>query len=323
MEQNRKTALVTGGAGFIGSHLCKALVEKGYNVICVDNLLTGNKRNIAPLVDNERFTFIQKNILVSDFASQLADRISDVGVTHIFHLASPASPVQYQDHPIETIQVNTQGTYTMLQLARKLPARFLFASTSEVYGNPGEHPQKESYWGNVNSFGARSCYDESKRCGEAYVYTFLTKFNVDARIVRIFNTYGPNMEKDDGRVVSNFINQAIRDKPITVYGDGSQTRSFCYVSDLVDGIIRAMETDVRGEVINLGNPDERSVKDIAQLIQHMTGSRSSIVTQDLPVDDPTRRQPDISKARTLLGWEPKVGLDEGLKKTIEYFRRAG
>lgn len=316
MEEGKRTALVTGGAGFIGSHLCAALVEKGKSVICVDNLLTGNMRNIEPLMDRSEFSFINHDITLN--FHELTSRLEHID--HIYHLASPASPVQYQNHPIETIQVNTTGTYNLLQLARDTTARFLYASTSEVYGDPKEHPQKETYWGHVNSYGARSCYDESKRCGEAYVYTFLKKFDVDARIIRIFNTYGPNMEKNDGRVVSNFINQAIRNEPITVYGDGSQTRSFCYVSDLVEGIIRAMESDVRGEVVNLGNPDERSVKDIAHLVKEMTGSTSDIVMKDLPSDDPVRRQPDITKARELLKWEPKVSLQQGLQKTIEYFK---
>jgi len=309
--------LITGGAGFIGSHLCRTLLDKGYRVICVDNLLTGSKQNISELLDNDRFTFIKHDITI-DF-QKIVPQLGSVN--QIYHLASPASPVAYQKYPIETIHVNTLGTYFLLKLAYAVGAKFLFTSTSEVYGDPLEHPQKETYKGNVNSFGARSCYDESKRCGEAYVYTFATKFNVDTRIVRIFNTYGPRMEKNDGRVISNFVNQAIGNQPITIQGEGNQTRSFCYVSDMVEGIIRAMEAEnTKSEVINLGNTDERTVNEIADLIIKLSGSTSKKSYKELPSDDPARRQPDITKAKTLLGWEPKVQLDEGLKKTITYFK---
>ena len=315
---NSKTALVTGGAGFIGSHLSAALVGKGYHVICIDNLLTGSKRNIEGLLSNERFRFIEH-----DVTTELPQVMNDVGtIDYLYHLASPASPVQYQNHPLETLHVNSIGTENMLQLAQQVGASFLYTSTSEVYGDPLEHPQKETYWGNVNSYGPRSCYDEAKRFGEALVYTYTHHHHVKARMVRIFNTYGPHMEKDDGRVVSNFVNQAINNQPVTIHGDGNQTRSFCYVSDMVSGIMAAMETEgTNGEIINLGNPDERSVHEIADLIIKLAGSSSEKNYKDRPPDDPARRQPDISKAKRLLRWEPNVSLEEGLKKTIEYFRQ--
>ena len=310
-------SLVAGGAGFIGSHLCSSLLEKGNTVICVDNLITGSKKNIEKLLDNNRFTFIEHDI-TNQFNNATIQQIGTVD--YIYHLASSASPIQYQNHPLETLHVNSIGTEHMLTLAKETGAKILYASTSEVYGDPLEHPQKENYWGNVNSFGPRSCYDESKRFGEALVYTYIKKFTVDARIIRIFNTYGPNMEKNDGRVISNFINQALSDKPITLYGNGLQTRSFCYIADMVEGIIRAMETEnTKGAVINLGNPDERSVRDIALLVKQMTRSKSDIVYQDLPEDDPARRQPDISNAKQLLNWKPSISLEEGLEKTIQYF----
>jgi len=307
--------LVSGGAGFIGSHLCQSLVEKGHTVICVDNLLTGSKRNIEGLMDNKKFEFVEL-----DITGEIT-KLRSYEINYLYHLASPASPVQYQKYPLETLRVNAAGTERMLELAKEYGAKFLFTSTSEVYGDPKEHPQRESYWGNVNSFGPRSCYDEAKRFGEALTYTFLNLHDVDARIVRIFNTFGPNMEQDDGRVISTFVMQAISDKPITVHGDGTQTRSFCYVSDMVAGIISAMESaETRGQVINLGNPDERTVMDIAQLIKKMGQSQSDIIHSERPVDDPARRQPDITKAKKLLGWEPKITLEDGLKFTISYFR---
>ena len=308
--------LVTGGAGFIGSHLCKALIEKDYRVICVDNLITGDRRNIKGLLRNPQFVFMEQDVI--DPIENWKLKIENCNF--IYHLASPASPIQYQKYPLETLKVNSIGTYNLLELARDARAKLLFVSTSEVYGDPLEHPQKETYWGNVNSFGPRACYDESKRFGEALVYTFVHKFHVDALIVRIFNTYGPHMEKDDGRVISNFIDQALNNKPITIYGDGTQTRSFCYVTDMVDGLIRAMEQpQTAGEVINLGNPDERTVADIAKRIKELTASPSSIRYQELPSDDPSRRKPDITKATALLGWKPLVGFTEGLKLTIDYF----
>ena len=317
--------LVTGGAGFIGSHICEALLNRGDEVFCVDNFLTGSRKNVEHLENNSLFHVIEWDVTkplnkISNFkfpACQQAGQISN----YIYHLASPASPVQYQKYPIETILANSLGTYNLLELAKATGAKFLFASSSEVYGNPKEHPQRESYWGNVNPIGIRSCYDEGKRCGEALVLAFVRQFDLDARIARIFNTYGPRMEKDDGRVVSNFINQAISGKPITVYGDGSQTRSFCYVSDMVDGLIRVIEEErARGEIFNLGNPEEHTILEFAQIIKNLSSSPSEITFESLPEDDPIRRCPDITKVKTILGWEPKIELEEGLVKTIEYFR---
>ena len=303
--------LVTGGAGFIGSHLCEALLNQGEEVFCLDNFLTGNRKNIEYLLDNPRFHLIEWDVIKP--LSQL--------ITSIYHLASPASPIQYQKYPIETLLANSLGTYNLLELARKTDAKFLFASSSEVYGNPKEHPQRESYWGNVNPIGIRSCYDEGKRCGEAYVVAFIRQFDLDARIARIFNTYGPRMEKDDGRVISNFINQAIEGLPITVYGDGSQTRSFCFVSDMVEGLMKVMsEEKSRGEIFNLGNSEEHTILELAKIIKTLTGSLSEIKFTGLPEDDPVRRQPDITRAKLILGWRPKVSLLDGLKKTIEYFQ---
>jgi len=304
---------VTGGAGFIGSHLCDKLIESGYEVICLDNLLTGSKRNIEHFLNNPNFEFIEADVCDPISLSQ--------DVNYIFHLASPASPVDYQNHPEETLLANSLGTLNVLKFAKESKAKVLIASTSEVYGDPKEHPQKETYWGNVNSYGPRSCYDEGKRFGEAATYVYINKHGIDARLIRIFNTYGPRMQKDDGRVISNFINQAINKKPLTVYGKGDQTRSFCFVSDLVEGIFKAMFTEnTKGEIINLGNPEEYKIIDLADKIKKLTNSDSEIVYEDLPPDDPTQRQPDISKAKTLLSWEPKVTVDEGLQKTIEYYK---
>jgi nucleoside-diphosphate-sugar epimerase len=305
--------LVTGGAGFIGSHLCDALIARGDEVLCVDNLLTGNPENIARLHSSPRFRFLQHDV-TEPF---------DADVQAIFHLASPASPVGYRRYSIETLLVNSVGTIHMLRLATALGARFLFTSTSEVYGDPLVHPQTEEYWGNVNPNGLRACYDESKRFGEAATMEWVRKYGVDARLVRIFNTYGPFNSPDDGRVVPNFINQAIRGEPITVYGDGSQTRSFAYVSDLVQGLLKAMFTaGTKGEVFNLGNPREFTIIDFARLVIDLTGSRSEIVYKPLLfTDDPTRRRPDITKAKERLGWEPIVPLEEGLRETILYYRR--
>ncbi len=305
--------LVTGGAGFIGSHLCDYLLEKGYEVVCIDNLLTGSEKNIKHLENNANFKFIKADI-VSD--------IPDLGkIDYIFHLASPASPIDYQKNPEETLLANSLGTLNILKLAKEKEAVVLIASTSEVYGDPKEHPQKETYWGNANSFGPRACYDESKRFAEAASYVFISKYNIDARIVRIFNTYGPRMQKDDGRVVSNFINQAIKGDPFTIYGDGKQTRSFCFVSDMVEGIQKAMFTKgTKGQVFNLGNPEEYTVLELAEKIKEMTGAKSEFIFEPLPQDDPMQRQPDISKAKEVLGWEPKVSVDEGLQRTIEYYK---
>lgn len=307
-----ETCLVTGGAGFIGSHLCDLLVGKGYKVICVDNLITGSEKNIEQLKDNPNFEFKKLDIV--------KDEVNVEKIDYLFHLASPASPIDYQNHPEETALVNSIGTINMLNLAKKSGAKFLLASTSEVYGDPKEHPQKENYWGNVNSFGSRSCYDESKRFAETMTYIYLHKYGIDARIVRIFNTYGSRMQRDDGRVISNFINAAINDKPLEIYGEGNHTRSFCFISDMVDGLEKAMFSEkTKGEVFNLGNPDEYQVINLAQKIITMTNSRSQIVYKPALPDDPKQRQPDIAKAKQLLNWEPKVPLDEGLKLTIDYY----
>lgn len=307
------TCLVTGGAGFIGSHLCEALLDASHRVIAVDNLLTGRKDNIQDALKRPQFTLIEHDV------TKPLNKLSDV--SYIFHLASPASVVDYQKYPEETALVNSAGTRNLLQLAGETGAKFLFASTSEVYGDPKEHPQKETYWGNVNPVGPRACYDESKRFGEMITMVYHRRDAIDARIIRIFNTYGPRMRPDDGRVISNLVNQAIRGEPMTVYGDGTQTRSFCYVSDLVEGIMQAMFTnETNGEVINLGNPEEYRMIDLAQKIKEMTGVPSEIVFKDLPPDDPQERKPDITKAKKFLGWEPKVTVTEGLVKTIEYYR---
>lgn len=313
-----KKVLITGGAGFIGSHLCEALLEKGDEVFCVDNFLTGNRKNIEHLLSNPRFYLIEW-----DVTKPLEDSIKYkvLSIKCLYHLASPASPVQYQKYPIETLLVNSLGTDNLLKLAKETGSKFLMASTSEVYGDPKMHPQPESYWGNVNPIGIRSCYDEAKRFAEALVMAYIRQFDLDARIARIFNTYGPRMSQDDGRVISNFFVQAIAGQPLTVYGDGSQTRSFCFVSDLVDGLLKLMETDkARGEVFNLGNPEEYTILEIAQKIKGLTNSSSSIEFNDLPPDDPVRRQPDITRAKTILNWEPKIPLEEGLRKTFFYFK---
>lgn len=305
--------LVTGGAGFIGSHLCARLLAEGHEVVCVDNLLTGRRENIAALLAAPRFTFLEH-----DVTSPLA-----VEAEAIFHLASPASPPGYLAHPIETALVNSLGTYQLLELARQQGARFLLASTSEVYGDPLVHPQPETYWGNVNPIGPRACYDESKRFAEMLTMVYVRRFDLDARIVRIFNCYGPHSDPNDGRLVPNFITQALRGEPITVYGTGQQTRSLCYVSDLVEGLVRALFTPgTKGRVYNLGNPDEHTVLEYAQLIKRLCQSNSPIVFRPLPTeDDPRRRCPDITRARTELGWEPRVGLVEGLTLTIAWFRQ--
>jgi nucleoside-diphosphate-sugar epimerase len=314
MDVKKKTALITGGAGFIGSHLCHELLSDGYAVYAVDNLVTGSEKNIESLKKDSNFTFIRWDVI---HEIPVLPRVD-----YVFHLASPASVPDYQKYAEETALVNSVGTTNLLTFAKAYHAKFLFTSTSEIYGNPTEHPQKETYWGNVNPIGIRACYDESKRYGEMMTVLYARVHNVDGRIVRIFNTYGPNMRKDDGRVISNFINQALEGKPLTVYGKGFQTRSFCYVSDMVSGLLAVMISDKsRGEVINLGNPDEYTVIDVAQKIQQMTGSSSAIVHKDLPVDDPCRRKPDISKANKLVGWKPVVSLEEGLKKTIEYYKQ--
>ncbi len=307
-----KTSLITGGAGFIGSHLSDALLTLGHKVICVDNLLTGSEKNIEDAKKNPNFSFINQDI---------TQGTPDVDADYVFNLASPASPADFKNLAEEIALVNSLGTINMLKFAKEKGARYLEASTSEVYGDPKEHPQKETYFGNVNPNGVRSCYDESKRFAEAMTMVYVRKYDLDARIVRVFNTYGPRMRKDDGRVVSNFINQALGNTPVTVYGKGDQTRSFCFVSDLVDGLMNVMFGDgLKGEVFNLGNPEEYTVLDLANKIKAMTGSSSEIVFSDLPEDDPTQRRPDITKIKEKLGWEPKVPVDEGLKKTIEYYK---
>lgn len=306
-----KTALVTGGAGFIGSHLCDYLIENDNRVICVDNLITGAKKNIRHLERNKNFKFIQHDIVKPIKIKE--------GVDFLYNLASPASPVDYQQKPIETLLVNSAGIKNMLDLARKNKAKFLQASTSEVYGDPKEHPQKEGYWGNVNPVGVRSCYDEGKRFSEALTMAYRRKYNLDTKIVRIFNTYGPRMRKDDGRVIPNFIMQALAGKSITVYGNGQQTRSFCYISDMVEGIYKVMQLGDAAP-INLGNPDEFTITELAERVIFLTNSKSEIEFKPLPRDDPARRRPDIGKAKELLGWKPEVDLEAGLKRTIDFFR---
>ena len=301
--------LVTGGAGFIGAHLCERLLNSGDKVICLDNYRTGSRKNVKHLKSNRDFEIVKKDLL---------DPL-DFKVNRIFNMACPASPPRYQKDPIGTIKINTTAMIGLLELARKKKARILQASTSEVYGDPLVHPQSEVYWGNVNPIGPRSCYDEGKRIAESLMFAYRTQYGVDIRVARIFNTYGPRMGTDDGRVVSNFIVQALREDDITVYGDGSQTRSFCYISDMVEGLCSLMDAEMTGPV-NLGNPAEITVLDLAKKIKKMTGSSSVIRFRPLPRDDPARRRPDIALARRKLGWKPKVDLDAGLRKTIDYFR---
>jgi dTDP-glucose 4,6-dehydratase len=303
--------LITGGAGFIGSHLCERFLADDHEVICMDNLLTGSADNVAHLFADRRFTFIQQD--VTNYIHVKGE------LSAILHFASPASPVDYLELPIQTLKVGSLGTHKVLGLAKEKGARILVASTSEVYGDPLVHPQNEDYWGNVNPIGPRGVYDEAKRFAEAITMAYNRTHGVQTRIVRIFNTHGPRMRLNDGRVVPNFIAQALRNEPITVYGDGSQTRSFCYVSDLVEGIVRLLRSDNPGP-INCGNPTEVTILQFAERIRALTGSTSEIVFKALPVDDPKVRQPDITRARAVLGWEPRVGLEEGLRRTIEYFR---
>jgi nucleoside-diphosphate-sugar epimerase len=313
-----QTALVAGGAGFIGTHLCESLLNDDFKVICVDNLITSDKKNIEKLLNNQNFIFIEQDIVKPLNISQTPD--------YIFHLASPASPNKnsprsYINFPLETLRANSEGTYQLLELSKQKNSKFLFASTSEIYGDPLEVPQKETYFGNVNPNGVRSVYDESKRFGEAITMTYFRKFGLDARIIRIFNTYGPLMLPDDGRVVSNFIVNALKNEPLIIYGDGKQTRSFCFISDLVKGIKLAMfSKDTKAQVINLGNPDERNILEFAENIIKMTNSKSQIDFIEKYEDDPRQRRPDISKANKLLNWEPSISLEVGLGKTIEYFK---
>ena len=304
--------LVTGGAGFLGSHLCDALLAEGHSVVCADNLLTGRMENLAHLRHESRFTFLQQDV----------SRPFDAGkVDYIFHLASPASPVDYLEHAIETLQVGSLGSLNCLELAKKYGAKFLLASTSECYGDPLEHPQKETYWGHVNPIGPRSVYDESKRFAEAVTMAYHRHRQVDTRIVRIFNTYGPRLQINDGRAISNFMKQALRGEALTVYGDGSQTRSFCYVSDEVPGILALSKSDEH-EPTNIGNPDEFTILECAQAVLEVTGSSSKLRFEPLPQDDPRQRRPDISKARRLLGWEPTIDLRTGLRLSLDYFKSA-
>ncbi len=303
--------VITGGAGFIGSHLCERFLAEGHDVVCVDNFITGARLNIEPFAANPRFTFIEHNIS--------RPLMVDGPVDNVLHFASPASPVDYLRHPIPTLKVGSLGTHNALGLAKKKGARYLLASTSEVYGDPLEHPQKESYWGNVNSVGVRGCYDEAKRFAEAITMAYHRAHGVNTHIVRIFNTFGEKMRLDDGRVLPNFVGQALRGEPLTVYGDGSQTRSFCYVSDLVEGIYRLLAKDFH-EPVNLGNPDEVTILEFAQEVLALTGSKSAVAYEPLPQDDPKVRKPDITRARQLLGWEPRVPRPEGLRRTLEYFQ---
>ena len=307
-----KRILVTGGAGFIGSHLCARLVKEGNDVICLDNFFTGSKKNIWPLLDCHNFELIRHDVTEPILLE----------VDQIYNLACPASPVHYQYNPVKTIKTSVMGAINMLGLAKRVNARILQASTSEIYGNPIVHPQPEEYWGNVNPIGIRSCYDEGKRVAETLFFDYHRQNAVDIKVIRIFNTYGPNMNINDGRVVSNFIVQALRGEDITIYGDGKQTRSFCYIDDLVEGMIRMMNSsrdDFTGPV-NLGNPGEFTMLELAEKVIELTGSRSKIVYKPLPQDDPTQRQPVIDLAKSELDWEPGIQLDEGLKKTIEYFK---
>lgn len=304
-----KRILVTGGAGFIGSNLCARLLDEGEDIICLDNFFTGSKDNIRKFIGNNRFELVSHDITKEYFAE----------VDQIYNLACPASPPHYQYNAIKTIKTSVLGIINMLGLAKRCKATILQASTSEVYGDPKIHPQTEDYWGYVNPIGIRSCYDEGKRCAETLMMDYHRQNNVDTKIVRIFNTYGPNMAQNDGRVVSNFILQALKNEDITIYGDGSQTRSFCYVDDLIEGLIRMMNSKLVGPV-NLGNPSERTILDFAKLIIKLTNSKSQIIYKPLPSDDPTQRQPDISLAKKELDWEPKIDIEEGLMKTINYFK---
>ena len=306
----RKRILVTGGAGFLGSHLCEHLLELGHEVVCLDNFFTAQRGNVEHLLDDHHFELVRHDVTEPIVME----------VDEIYHLACPASPVHYQRNPVRTIRTAVQGTLHMLDMAREVHARILIASTSEVYGDPREHPQREQYWGHVNPIGPRACYDEGKRCAETLTVSYARQYGVATRIARIFNTYGPRMHEDDGRVVSNFVLQALRDQPITIYGDGTQTRSFCYVSDLVAAFVKLMLLPDDPGPVNLGNPRESTVRELADLVLRLTQSRSELKIEPLPVDDPTRRCPDIGKARELLGWEPRVALEEGLTRTIEYMR---
>ena len=302
--------LVTGGAGFLGSHLCESLVNSGHDVICADNFYTGSKANISHLLERPNFEIIRHDVMIPLY----------IEVDQIYNFACPASPVHYQSDPVQTTKTSVHGAINMLGLAKRTGARILQASTSEVYGDPEVHPQTEEYWGRVNPIGIRSCYDEGKRCAETLFFDYNRQYSVDTRVIRIFNTYGPNMHPQDGRVVSNFIMQALHNEDITIYGDGNQTRSFCYVDDLVRGIISYMDLPAKEPgPINLGNPNEFTIRELAELVIRLTNSSSSIILKPLPEDDPKQRQPDITLAKQILNWEPTIQLEEGLLKTIEYF----
>jgi len=310
-ENRRKRVMVTGGAGFLGSHLCERLLGQGHDVLCIDNFFSGAKDNVAHLLDNSQFELMRHDVTFPLY----------VEVDQIYNLACPASPVHYQFDPVQTTKTSVHGAINMLGLAKRVKARIFQASTSEVYGDPEVHPQQESYWGHVNPVGVRSCYDEGKRCAETLFFDYHRQHNLEIKVGRIFNTYGPRMHPNDGRVVSNFVVQALQCKPITIYGDGEQTRSFCYVDDLIDGFLKMMDSpaEFTGPV-NLGNPGEFSISELANLVIKLTGSSSELVFKPLPSDDPMQRQPDISLAKEKLDWKPTVNLEEGLKKTIAYFR---
>ena len=312
LYDSRKRIMVTGGAGFLGSHLCDKLLEQGHDVLCVDNLFTGSKRNIDHLHDHPHFEFVRHDVTFPLY----------VEVDEIYNLACPASPIHYQHDPVQTTKTSVHGAINMLGLAKRLKARILQASTSEVYGDPQVHPQVESYWGHVNPVGIRSCYDEGKRCAETLFFDYHRQHKLEIKVARIFNTYGPRMHPNDGRVVSNFIVQALQNQPITVYGDGHQSRSFCYVDNMIDGFVRLMASPsgFTGP-INLGNPNEFTIRELAEKVIAMTGSRSTIVEKPLPSDDPSQRQPDIGLARSTLGWEPDIQLEQGLVQTIAYFQK--
>ncbi len=306
----RKRVIVTGGSGFLGSHLCARLLRDGHEVICVDNFFTGARANVEPLLDNKRFELVRHDITFPLY----------VEADQIYNLACPASPIHYQHDPVQTTKTCVHGAINMLGLAKRLKARIFQASTSEVYGDPDRHPQSEDYWGNVNPIGERSCYDEGKRCAESLFFSYRRQHGMQIKVGRIFNTYGPNMHPNDGRVVSNFIMQALQNKPLTLYGDGSQTRSFCYVDDLIECMVLFMESppDLAGP-LNMGNPGEFTIRQLAELVVELTGSCSQIIRAPLPGDDPKQRQPDIARTRELLGWTPKIPLREGLQRTIPYF----
>jgi UDP-glucuronate decarboxylase len=310
-NSSARRILVTGGAGFLGSHLCDRLVAEGHDVVCLDNYFTGSKKNIEHLLDRKNFELIRHDVTIPQFLE----------VDQIYNLACPASPVHYQYNPVKTIKTSVLGAINMLGLAKRVKARVLQASTSEVYGDPSMHPQREDYWGNVNCIGLRSCYDEGKRVAETLFFDYHRQNKVDIRVMRIFNTYGPRMHPNDGRVVSNFIVQAIRGEDLTLYGDGAQTRSFCYVDDLIDGMVRLMNQDAIIGPVNIGNPGEFTIKELAKQVIKLTGSKSGIIYKPLPMDDPKQRCPDIALARVKLGWKPTIKLADGLKKTIDYFKK--